>query len=163
MFGLRPLACGIAASLVIVSAADAQQAGAKRVAAAEPLPAAAPAVAPPTAPQDPVGAALQQKLSLRVRAEEGEAQDRAALVGYYASQAFKPLWVTSSGLNARAQQVIAELGKANDWGLEAADFPAPAVVAAAGDPHRCAEIVRFGRDRSLQRASSAATDEFGND
>ena len=126
MLGWRPLALGVAASLLLMSAADAQQAARKRIAAAEPPEAApAPAIAPPQAPQDPIGAALQQKLAAKVRVEEGEAQDRAALASYYASQAYVPLWVSKSGFNDKANALIAEFGKANDWGLEAADFAVP--------------------------------------
>lgn len=129
----RSLAYGAAASMLFVAAADAQQVRAKRVAAAEPLPAAAPAVTPAPAPQDPLGIALQQKLAAKVRVDEGEAQDRAVLAAYYASRVYAPIWVTGSGFNAKATAVIAELAKADDWGLSAADFPAPAIVAAAGD------------------------------
>lgn len=133
MLRWRSLALGMAASLSFVAAADAQQARAKRVAAAEPLPATAPAVTPAPAPQDPLGIALQQKLTTKVRVDEGEAQDRAALSAYYASRVYAPIWVTSTGFNAKATAVVAELAKADDWGLSAADFPAPSIVAAAGD------------------------------
>lgn len=130
MVRLRPLALGMAVSLVIASAADAQQAGAKRLAAAEPpLPAAAPAVAPPPAPEDPIGAALQQKLAVKVRTDEGEAQDRAALAAYYAVQAYVPVWVGKAGLSDKGRALVAELGKANQWGLEAADFAVPTLAA----------------------------------
>ena len=126
---------GLVASLAVTSAADAQQASAKRVATAETLPATAPAVAPPPAPQDPVGIVLQQKLAVatKSRADEGEAQDRAALAAFYAGRVYAPVWVSSNGLSAKAAAAIAEFGKANDWGLEAADFPAPLVAAPAGD------------------------------
>ncbi|MFA5901073.1 MAG: hypothetical protein WC829_18385, partial [Hyphomicrobium sp.] len=131
----RSLAVGVVSGLALVSAASAQQAdsqmGAKRLAAAESLPAAAPAVAPATAPQDPIGQALQQKLAVRVRADEGEAQDRAALSAYYATQAFAPMWVAKTGLNDKGRALIAEFGKANDWGLEAADFAVPTLAPVA--------------------------------
>jgi murein L,D-transpeptidase YcbB/YkuD len=41
--------------------------------------------------------------------------------------------VSSNGFNAKATAVIAEFGKADDWGLSAADFSPPVIVAAAGD------------------------------
>src|SRR5262249_28087442 len=63
----RGLAPGMAASLVCIAAAEAQQSNAKRVAVNEPLAPAAPAVAPPPAPADPIGAAVQQKLSVKGR------------------------------------------------------------------------------------------------
>ena len=135
MLGWRPLALGMASSLFFVAAADAQQAPAKQLATTEPLPATAPAVAPAPAPQDPIGIALQQKLSAAAkrRADDADAQERAALSSFYATRVYAPVWVTSRGFNAKAVAVIAELGKANDWGLDAADFPAIPVVAPAGD------------------------------
>lgn len=130
----RPV-LGLVLSLTFGVSAEAQQAGAKRLATTEPLPATAPAVTPPPAPQDPVGIALQQKLSAATkgRADEAEAQDRAALAAFYAGRLYAPVWVSSNGLNAKAAAAIAEFAKANDWGLEAADFPPPLVTAAAGD------------------------------
>ena len=126
---------GLLVSLALAAGAEAQQAGAKRLATAEPLPATAPAIAPPPAPQDPLGIALQQKLSAAAkgRADEAEAQDRAALAAFYAGRIYAPVWVSSNGLSAKAAAAIAEFGKANDWGLDAADFPPPVVTAPAGD------------------------------
>ena len=135
MLGWRPLALGLALSLFFVAAADAQQANSKRVATTEPLPATAPAVAPAPQPQDPLGIALQQKLSApaKARADDADTQERAALAAFYATRVYAPVWVSSNGFNAKAVAVIAEFGKADDWGLDAADFPAIPVVAAAGD------------------------------
>ena len=126
---------GLVASLAVTSAADAQQARAKRVATAETLPATAPAVAPLPQPQDAISIALQQKLSApaKARADDADAQERATLAAFYATRVYAPVWVSSSGFNAEAVAVIAELGKADDWGLSAADFPAIPVVAPAGD------------------------------
>jgi murein L,D-transpeptidase YcbB/YkuD len=125
----------MASSLIFVAAAEAQQAKSPRLATAEPLPAVAPAVTPAPAPQDPLGIALQQKLTApaKARADEGQAQDRAALVGFYAARVYAPIWVTSNGFNTKAAAVIAEFGKADDWGLSAADFAPPVIIAGAGD------------------------------
>jgi murein L,D-transpeptidase YcbB/YkuD len=135
MLRWRVLALGMASSLIFVAAGEAQQAKSPRVATAEPLPAVAPAVTPAPAPQDPLGIALQQKLTgpAKARADEGQAQDRAALVGFYAARVYAPIWVTSNGFNAKATAVIAEFGKADDWGLSAADFAPPVIIAGAGD------------------------------
>lgn len=135
MLRWRVLALGMASSLIFVAAGEAQQAKSPRVATAEPLPAVAPAVTPAPAPQDPLGIALQQKLTgpTKARADEGQAQDRAALVGFYAARVYAPIWVTSNGFNAKATAVIAEFGKADDWGLSAADFAPPVIIAGAGD------------------------------
>jgi murein L,D-transpeptidase YcbB/YkuD len=135
MLRWRPLALGMASSLIFVAAAESQQAKSPRLATAEPLPAVAPAVTPAPAPQDPLGIALQQKLTApaKARADEGQAQDRAALVGFYAARVYAPIWVTSNGFNTKAAAVIAEFGKADDWGLSAADFAPPVIIAGAGD------------------------------
>jgi murein L,D-transpeptidase YcbB/YkuD len=135
MLGWRGWALGMASSLIFVAAAEAQQAKSPRLATAEPLPAVAPAVTPAPAPQDPLGIALQQKLTApaKARADEGQAQDRAALVGFYAARVYAPIWVTSNGFNTKAAAVIAEFGKADDWGLSAADFAPPVIIAGAGD------------------------------
>jgi murein L,D-transpeptidase YcbB/YkuD len=131
MVRLRPLALGMAVSVVFAVAGNAQESGAKRLAATEPMPATAPAVAPAPAPQDPIGAALQQKLAINVRADDGQSQDRAAAAAYYAVQAYAPLWVGKAGFNDKARALIAELGKANEWGLDAADFPVPVLAVPA--------------------------------
>jgi murein L,D-transpeptidase YcbB/YkuD len=141
----------MASSLIFVAAAEAQQVKAPRLATAEPLPAVAPAVAPAPAPQDPLGIALQQKLTAPVkgRADEGQAQDRAALVGFYAARVYAPVWVSSNGFNAKATAVIAEFGKADDWGLSAADFAPPVIVAAAGDAPSPAALASAELELSL--------------
>jgi L,D-transpeptidase YcbB len=131
------LVASLVVSLTFAVDAEAQQAAAKRLATAKPLPAAVPAIEPtpsPT-PQDAVGIALQQKLTAlgTPRTDEAEAQDRAALAAFYAAHVYAPVWVSSSGLNAKAVAAVAEFGKADDWGLNAADFPQTVVTAAAGD------------------------------
>ncbi len=131
MVRLRFLALGIAASLIAVPAANAQQ-SAKRVAAAEAPPAAAPAVAPAPAPTDPIGIALQQKLAARVRADDGAMQDRAALASYYAAHTYAPLWVSKAGLNDKARAMVTAFAKADEWGLAPADFAVPTLAPAAG-------------------------------
>lgn len=133
MLGWRQVALGMASSLLFVAAAEAQQPGAPRIATAEPLPAAAPAVTPAPAPQDPIGIALQQKLApAKARADDQDAQDRAALAGFYATRVYAPIWVSKTGLNDKAADVITEFGKAADWGLEPADFAIPSLAPVPG-------------------------------
>jgi murein L,D-transpeptidase YcbB/YkuD len=130
----RPVALGLVLSLTMSAVAMAQQAAKLKVATTEPPAAAAPAVTAAPAPTEPIAIAVQQKLASPAKARRGddaaEAADRAALAGYYATRIYAPLWVADAGLNGKAAAVIAELGKADDWGLAAADFPAPAVAAA---------------------------------
>lgn len=133
MLGWRQVALGMASSLIFVAAAEAQQPGAPRIATAEPLPATAPAITPAPAPQDPIGIALQQKLApAKARADDQDAQDRAALAGFYAARVYAPIWVSKTGLNDKAADVITEFGKAADWGLEPADFAIPSLAPVPG-------------------------------
>ncbi len=134
MLRWRSVALGLGCGLLLVGAVEAQQAKPGRLATAETLPAAAPAVAQAPAPQDPLAIAVQQQLAAKakMRADAADAQDRAALSGIYAARIYAPIWVSASGLNDKATAVIAEFAKANDWGLDAADFPPPVIDAAPG-------------------------------
>jgi len=138
MLRLRTAALSFGVGLIVAASAQAQvQPLQKRqVATAEPMPATAPVVAaePAPTPEDPIGVSLQQRLAVpdRMRAAEADAQDRAALARFYAARTYAPLWVSKSGLSEKGADVIAEFGKANDWGLEAAEFAIPALVPAQG-------------------------------
>jgi len=146
MLRLRMAALSFGVGLMIAASAQAQgeaqgQAPGhaqpeRQVATAEPMPATAPAVPaePTSTPQDPIGVSLQQRLAVpdRTRASESDAQDRAALARFYAARTYAPLWFSTSGLSEKGADVIAELGKANDWGLEAAEFAIPALAPAQG-------------------------------
>ena len=66
-----------------------------------------------------------------MRRDDGDAQDRAALAAFYETRIDEPLWVSNGALNAKAAAIVAEIGKADDWGLEAKDFAVPTVAAAA--------------------------------
>jgi L,D-transpeptidase YcbB len=57
--------------------------------------------------------------------------DRAALLQFYAERRNEPVWVTEQGLTAAAQSMIAEIGRADDWGLESTDFQFPALASHA--------------------------------
>src|SRR5690606_16597542 len=86
---------------------------------------------------------LQQRLAVpdRTRSGEAEVEDRAALARFYAARTYAPLWVSKIGLSEKGADVIAELGKANDWGLEAAEFAIPALVPAAGSAASTADAL----------------------
>ena len=151
MLRLRTAALSFGVGLIIAASAQAQvgaqaQAQQKRqVATAEPMPTTAPAVAaePAPAPEDPIGVSLQQRLAIpdRTRATEAEGQDRAAVARFYAARTYAPLWVSKAGLSEKGADVIAELGKANDWGLEASEFAIPALVPAAGSAAPAADAL----------------------
>jgi L,D-transpeptidase YcbB len=65
--------------------------------------------------------------------------DRAALTAFYAARTGEPLWVTASGLNARAENAIAEIRRVEDWGLSLSDFELPRPLAADASPTALAD------------------------
>ena len=98
--------------------------------AAEPTPpAAAPAptqaaAPPPAKPQ--LGALVRARLDgLSKSMTETEQQEAAALKTFYEGRADVPLWIADGALNDRAVLAIAEIKKANDWGLDASAFKLP--------------------------------------
>ncbi len=72
-------------------------------------------------------------------AKPPEERDRDALQAFYESRGDAPIWVSKTGLNAKALAAIAEIKRAGDWGLEAGDFELPTLKAETGsgaDPAR---------------------------
>lgn len=68
-------------------------------------------------------------------------EDLAALQAFYAARS-EPLWITPMGFTAKAQAVIDEIAKADDWGLSAASFELPPAgdLTDAADEEAAAEI-----------------------
>jgi murein L,D-transpeptidase YcbB/YkuD len=58
-------------------------------------------------------------------ATEADGQDALALKEFYVARNDAPLWIADGALNDRAVLVIAEIKKANDWGLDASAFVLP--------------------------------------
>jgi murein L,D-transpeptidase YcbB/YkuD len=88
--------------------------------------------APPPAPVDPAIAAavidpvveeVRQRLGT-ARLADATAAERAALVAFYAEKK-TPIWVVGGDFTDRARHVMAEIGRADDWGLEAKAFALP--------------------------------------
>src|SRR5689334_1334313 len=90
------------------------------------------------APIDPIVAEVRRRLAEPVRRGD-DRSDRAALTAFYAARTGEPVWVTSSGLNARAQDAIAEIRKAEDWGLSLAAFELPRLAAGEAAPTALAD------------------------
>jgi L,D-transpeptidase YcbB len=74
------------------------------------------------APENPLTIAIRQKLAGANAKGSFDNQERAALSAHYATAGAGPLWVTADGLTPKANLVITELGRADDWGLQAAAF-----------------------------------------
>ncbi|MFZ1070808.1 MAG: L,D-transpeptidase family protein [Methyloceanibacter sp.] len=98
---------------------------------APPQPLAAPANQPapaaePAQPQtSPVIASIRAKLADPSVGKGANEDDLAALAAFYAARTGAPLWVTEMGFSARGQAALFEIGKADDWGLDAAAFDLP--------------------------------------
>ena len=88
-------------------------------------PATAPAASQTPAPLTGVPAAICARLA-DAAAVHVQAADRDAVVAFYQSRQCRPLWVDDAGLTRVADLVIAELGRADAWGLQASDFKLPA-------------------------------------
>lgn len=112
--------------------------------AAAPMPAAPDATAAPATPPVPAQAAAPQKpqLGALVRAKldvqaadssEADIADAAALKAFYAARGDQPLWISDGALNDRAVLAIAEIKKANDWGLDATAFDLPDATGALSE------------------------------
>lgn len=95
--------------------------------AATPAPDAT-AATPLPPPVDPLLAQVRQQLSSPMRG--AVADDRDAVKAFYAKQD-KPIWVSSEGFTPRAHHAMAEIAKADDWGLQASDFDLPKLAAMA--------------------------------
>ncbi len=61
-------------------------------------------------------------------------QDRAALAAFYAERNEPLLWVTGDGFTAKAKHAMAEIRKADDWGLSASAFELPQLAPGAAAP-----------------------------
>ena len=122
-------------------------------AAAEQPPPATPAAAdqpPPAPPVDPVLAEVRRQLAEPVKGNV-ERGDRAALVAFYGARTEPLLWVTGDGFTARARHAMAEIRKADDWGLVGKLPSKPAGAPRAG--HRGAGRSGRRRDQTGARRS----------
>jgi murein L,D-transpeptidase YcbB/YkuD len=101
-------------------------------AATEPAaaPATAPAAAPATeaavapTPASPVVEDVRKRLDDKTFVGRWHGDDIAALKAFYATQA-DPVWTKDGAFTDAAKSIIAELKKADDWGLEASAFNVP--------------------------------------
>lgn len=78
----------------------------------------------PTDIKDPaVGSAIRERLLADAQlAKEEEAADWQALIAFYEGRADEPVFVGRSGYTPKAQALIAEFAKADEWGLDPQDF-----------------------------------------
>src|SRR4029450_5772827 len=89
----------------------------------------------------PALVALRSSLSQfasRTNVAPAYAEDLAAAIAFYNAHSGPLLWVTGSGISERGNVVIAEIRKADDWGLRARDFAVPQLPAGAISPEAAA-------------------------
>jgi L,D-transpeptidase YcbB len=89
----------------------------------------------------PALVALRSSLSQfasRTNVAPAYAEDLAAATAFYNAHSGPLLWVTGSGISERGNVVIAEIRKADDWGLRARDFAVPQLPAGAISPEAAA-------------------------
>lgn len=93
-------------------------------AAATTTPPAQPAIAetPPPAPVDPLLAEVRRQLA---DTRGTDRADRVALAAFYAERAMPLPFVTAEGFTPRARHAMAEIARADDWGLSASAYPLP--------------------------------------
>ena len=73
-----------------------------------------------------IGLAAQARLSDQANLANGaDKADMTAAAAIYDKRARQPLWVTPAGFSKRAETLIAEIRKADDWGLKASQFALP--------------------------------------
>ncbi|MEZ0301867.1 MAG: murein L,D-transpeptidase [Hyphomicrobiaceae bacterium] len=134
-------------------------------AAPAPAPAPTPAVAepPPPPPVDPLLAEIRRQLAEPPRGNV-ERADRTALTTYYAASEAPFLWVAKDGFTPRARHAMAEIAKADDWGLTASAFELPqlpqgeasAAVLAAAEIKLGLAVLKYARHARGGRLDPAA-------
>ena len=118
MRGGRGAVSALAASMLLTISVTAQV---KAQGSGTPVP----VDAQPAAHAEPTLAMQAAARATEIGGRAAHADDIAALRDYYAANPDKPLWIEAGGLSARARSVIAELHRADDWGLTAASFVVP--------------------------------------
>jgi L,D-transpeptidase YcbB len=122
-----PPAAAPAPGVVPPSEPSAPSAPASLPASAEPVSPAATA----TVVADPVLEEVRQQLTQPTRANT----DRAALAAFYAEPSGALLWVKADdGFTARARHAMAEIRRAEDWGLSAAAYELPQLASNESRP-----------------------------
>src|SRR5262245_49048453 len=92
-----------------------------------PTSAAEPSMAPLTR-AEAIRIAIQQQLAATfTKPTQTKLSEQGALVEFYATPEQHPLFVDEDGLTARGEAVIAEIEKADDYGLRARDYALPAL------------------------------------
>lgn len=117
-------AIGLAFGAAVPVAAEAQQSSGS---SGQPKPDAIEAAVP----AGPAVEAVRALLADKTFAPKADGADRAAAIAFYRARS-DLVWTKDGALTAKADAILKELKKADDWGLEASSFDVPAPVT-AGD------------------------------
>ncbi len=107
----------------------------------DPAPVAPPAVAVPVEPPPPplnaaVLATLESSQPSARQAQEREWHE--AITAFYSARKGLPVWTTDAGVTAAAQALVAEIGRADEWGLDPKDFDVSGLPAGSAAPEALA-------------------------
>jgi murein L,D-transpeptidase YcbB/YkuD len=122
--------------------------------------------APP--PAHPVVAQVREKLEDPGLRKTAAASDLKALKEFYGAYEGAPLWVTDDGFTAKAQELIAEIGKADEWGLKASSFDLPSADDRPATPDAMADdelqlsvaLLGYARQAQIGRLSPRSVSEL---
>jgi len=116
---------------------------------------------PPPPPAHPVVAEIRATLEDPGKFKNVAASDLKALKEFYGAHEGPPLWVTDIGFSEKARAVMAEIRKADDWGLDAASFELPPEDDLLATPNAHADdelelsiaVLSYARDAQIGRLS----------
>jgi hypothetical protein len=115
------------------------------------------AAAVPAGSQSPQVAALRARLAaLSTQGSAEELKERAVVSDFYAARNDSPLWFGNGGPSEQASAIIAEIGRAADWGLDPADFALPQLA-----PGAALEPAALAEAEVTRRHPVAARDDVG--
>jgi murein L,D-transpeptidase YcbB/YkuD len=90
-------------------------------------------------PPSPSPALTTLRTKLSAFSQKANRDDLAATVAFYRAPNGQLLWVTESGLSDKGRAVIAEIRRADDWGLRTSDFALPQLPAGDLSPEAQAD------------------------
>ena len=119
---------------------------------------------------NPIVALARKRLAQGARGDEFDRADRDALKAHYAEPGRTPMWVAGGELSRRAKDVMAEIGRAEEWGLSSAAFELPDAKSARVSPAALAEaefklglaVLKYARHARGGRVDPMQTGQSGD-
>jgi len=123
---------------------------------------------PPPPPAHPVVADIRAKLEEPGKFKNVAASDLKALKEFYGAHEGPPLWITDIGFSEKARAVMAEIKKADDWGLDAASFELPPEDDLLATPNAHADdelqlsiaVLSYARDAQIGRLTPSEVNKL---